>query len=122
MLDDVLVDPFSGPRDGQLGDDSGQTQGGVVSQRHVADLPFRGKGRVSDGRARPLSSPCRTVFSACLVGVEAVVDEGADVVQVERSHLGDPPGGVLKGCQTDVEVDLVQVPAVKRVQLETRRA
>lgn len=54
--------------------------------------------------------------------MEAVVDEGADVVQVKRSHLGDPPGGVLKGCQTDVKVDLVQVSAVKRVQLETRRA
>lgn len=38
VLDDVLVGPFSSPRNGQLGDYSGQTQGGVVSQRHVADL------------------------------------------------------------------------------------
>lgn len=50
------------------------------------------------------------------------MDEGADVVQVHRLHLGDPPGGVLKGRQTDVKVDLVQVAAVERVQLETRRA
>lgn len=53
--------------------------------------------------------------AACLIGVEAVVDEGPDVVQVKSSHLCDSPGGVLKGCQTHVKVDLIQVSAVKSI-------
>lgn len=53
--------------------------------------------------------------SAYLVGVEAVVDEGTDVVQVKRAHLCDSPGGVLKGCQAHVKVDLIQVSAVKSI-------
>lgn len=53
--------------------------------------------------------------SAYLIGVEAVVDEGADVVQVKSAHLSDPAGGILKGCQTHVKVDLIQVSAVESI-------
>lgn len=53
--------------------------------------------------------------SAYLIGVEAVVDEGKDVVQVKSAHLCDSPGGFLKGCQTHVKVDLIQVSTVKSI-------
>lgn len=56
--------------------------------------------------------------SAYLIGVEAVVYDGADVVQVQSGHVFDSPGGVLESCQTHVKVDLIQVSAVKRVELE----
>lgn len=49
------------------------------------------------------------------------MDEGADVVQVKSAHLLDSPGGVLKGRQTHVKVDLIQVSTVKGIQLETPR-
>lgn len=62
VLDHVLVDPFPGPRNGQLGDYSGQTQGGVVSQRHVADLQFRGKGRGEQRRSAAAQLAVGTVF------------------------------------------------------------
>lgn len=38
VLDDVPVDLLSRPERRQLGDDRGQTQGGVVCQRHVTYL------------------------------------------------------------------------------------
>ena len=44
--------------------------------------------------------------------------DGADVVQVERLHVSDPPGGVLERHQAHVEVDLIQVSAVEGVELE----
>lgn len=49
--------------------------------------------------------------------MEAVVYEHADVVQVQGGHVFHTPGGVLESCQTDVEVDLIQVSTVKRVEL-----
>lgn len=55
-----------------------------------------------------------------LVGVEAVVYKRADVVQVQGAHAVHPPGGFLEGRETDVEVDFVQVSAVKCVQLQER--
>lgn len=49
--------------------------------------------------------------------MEAVVYECADVVQVQGGHVFHAPGGVLESRQTDVEVDLIQVSTVKRVEL-----
>ena len=50
--------------------------------------------------------------------MEAVVHDGADVVQVQSRHVSDPPGGVLESRETHVEVDLVQVSTIEGVQLE----
>ena len=57
---------------------------------------------------------------AHLVGVEDVVEDGVDVGHVQRRHGLDVPRGVLEGHQTHIEVDLVQVAAVKRIQLHRR--
>lgn len=43
---------------------------------------------------------------------------GVDEVHIQRVHVVDPPGGLLEGCETHVEVHLVQVTTVKRIQLE----
>lgn len=45
VLDDILVELFSSADSCQLGDHRRQTQGGVVRQRHVANLQQRGGGR-----------------------------------------------------------------------------
>ena len=50
--------------------------------------------------------------------MEAVVNDGVDVVQVQSLHVFDVSGGVLERRQTQVEVDLVQVSTVERIQLE----
>lgn len=50
--------------------------------------------------------------------MEDVVHDGADVVQVQSRHFFDSPGGVLESAETHVEVDLVQVPTVERIQLQ----
>lgn len=47
--------------------------------------------------------------------MEAVVDEGADVVQVQSAHVFDSAGDILESCQTHVKVDLIQVSAIKSV-------
>lgn len=57
---------------------------------------------------------CRTN----LICVEAVVYEDADVVQVQSLHVFDPLWRLLESCQPHVKVDLIQVAAVERVQLE----
>lgn len=51
----------------------------------------------------------------CLVGVETVVRDGADEVQVGSLHVSDPSGGLLESCETHVEVDLIQVATVEGV-------
>lgn len=50
--------------------------------------------------------------------MEAVVHNGGDVVHVQSLHVLDVPGGVQETRETHVEVDLIQVSTVKRVQLE----
>lgn len=53
--------------------------------------------------------------------MEAVVYDGADVVQVQCGHLFDSLGGFLESRQTHVEVDLIQVSTVKCVELHKRK-
>lgn len=57
---DVLVDVLSSVDRGQLGDHSGQTQGGVVCQRHVSNLHWRGRTEgeknQKDNKKKALSS------------------------------------------------------------------
>lgn len=60
-------------------------------------------------------------ISAYLIGVEAVVYDGADAVQVQSRHVFDSPGGILESRQTHVKVDLIQVSTVKCVKLERAR-
>lgn len=50
--------------------------------------------------------------------METVVHEGADIIQVQGLHVLDSLGGLLESSQAHVEVDLIQVSAVERVQLE----
>lgn len=58
-------------------------------------------------------------ISAYLKCVEAVVHDDVDIVQVQSRHFFDPPGGVLESRQTHIKVNLIQVSAVKRVELKT---
>lgn len=57
---------------------------------------------------------CRTN----LICVEAVVYEDADVVQVQSLHVFDSLCRLLESRQPHVKVDLIQVAAVERIQLE----
>lgn len=50
--------------------------------------------------------------------MEAVVYDGADVVQVHSGHVFDASCGVLESRQTHFKVDLIQVSTVKRIKLE----
>lgn len=52
--------------------------------------------------------------------METVVDESADVVQVQSLHFFNPLHRLLEGCQPHVEVDLIQVSAVEGVKLDGR--
>ena len=47
------------------------------------------------------------------------MDEGANVVHIQCGHVFDSPGGFLESSQTYVKVDLIQVSAIKCIQLET---
>lgn len=53
-----------------------------------------------------------------LIGVETIVHDSADVVQVQSLHAFNSSGGVLERRQTHVKMDLIQVSTVKRVQLQ----
>lgn len=59
-------------------------------------------------------------FSVYLIGVEAVVDDGADVVEVQGGHSFHFPGCFLESRQTHVKVDFIQVSAVKSIKLEEK--
>ncbi len=126
VLYNVLVDLLSNPDRCKLGDHRRQTQGGVVCQRHVTNLHQKEgwRGGESAGNENPLKLWILvwTAYwyhtSAHLKGVEAVVYEGADVVQIQSGHVFDSPGGILESRQTYVKVDLIQVSTVKCIKLE----
>ena len=65
-----------------------------------------------------VKTACQYHISAHLIGMEAVVYDGADVVQVHSGHVFDASCGVLESRQTHFKVDLIQVSTVKRIKLE----
>jgi len=52
--------------------------------------------------------------------MEAVVHDSSQVSHIQRTHLFNVLGGFLKRHQTHIKVNLVQMPAVKGVELEKR--
>lgn len=120
VLDDVPVDLFSSVDFCHLGDDRRQTQGGVVCQRHVSNL-CHGENTERQLKSSKLQSVYRRHGSPDLVGVETVVYDGADEVQVQGPHLPDLPGGVLEGGETHVVVNFIQVSTVEGIELEMKK-